>query len=408
LTEPEIHAYDTLKQQVEALGFAENYLDARCLLRFLRARKFNVKKSLVMIQDDNLFREQFRGRNFQLSDFASLIVFSDDGIWRHGGCDKVGRPVVYAKPALFFPSQITDDEELVLFFVYYMDSLLKIADAEGREDFAIICDLKGWSFKNFSLPLTRLLINILQNYYPERLGRVFVLNMPMLFRGAWNIIYPLLDERTRCKICIKNANKLMLETISAEMLEKKYGGNHEEWAFRDPVVAPLFDVEVMPTDVNNQSVPTDDIEESESDSVSIEPDQLASPKMKRFVPFSRLINILKGGKTIDNKSKLANKRTFSRGVQNIFSSQSSISSEALERLTLQLDDLEVTVESLKKEQETINQTLRELKLVNSASKQRNTQCENDANAGWTQYSLHYLLAIMFAMQCLQLQAQLYG
>lgn len=188
LTEKEVTAFETLRATVKEAGLLEHYGDTLCLLRFLRARKFNVKKSFRMIQDDNTFRIPFRGRTFQLSDFASLLVMTDEEVVYQGGRDKEGRPVIYLRLANFFPSMVSSDEELVLFFVFYFSGLLQLAWERKREDFTVICDLKDWSFKNFSLPLTRLLINILQNYYPERLGRVFVVNMPMLFRGAWNLI----------------------------------------------------------------------------------------------------------------------------------------------------------------------------------------------------------------------------
>jgi hypothetical protein len=127
-----------------------------------------------------------------------------------------------------------------------MDSLLRLADVAGQETFTVVADLKGWSFRNFSLPLLRLMIAILQDYYPERLGRVLVLSTPMAFRAAWNMIYPLLDERTRIKIhlCGSNAKDELLKIIDADVLEKEYGGSHSPpYPCRDPLISPLYEAE---------------------------------------------------------------------------------------------------------------------------------------------------------------------
>jgi hypothetical protein len=127
-----------------------------------------------------------------------------------------------------------------------MDMLLRAANAAGQETFTVISDLKGWSLKNFSLPLLRLMIGILQNYYPERLGRVLVVSTPMAFRAIWSLVLPLLDERTRIKIhlCGGNAKEELLKLIDADSLEKEYGGNHSPpYPCRDPLIAPLYEVE---------------------------------------------------------------------------------------------------------------------------------------------------------------------
>jgi len=143
LTADEEQAMKTLRQEVISLELPQ-YSDDKCLLRFCRARKFVVKKSLQMITEDYKWRQQFSEHEFRLNDFPSLLQFSDAGIARVGGRDLEHRPIVYLKPSEFYPSQVESDEELVLFYVYYMDALLSIADKGGREDFTVICDLAGW------------------------------------------------------------------------------------------------------------------------------------------------------------------------------------------------------------------------------------------------------------------------
>jgi hypothetical protein len=70
----------------------------------------------------------------------------------------------------------------------------------GQENFAAVIDMRGWGYSNFDIRGYLVALNILQSYYPERLGRVFLIHVPYIFTAAWKIVYPFIDERTRKKI----------------------------------------------------------------------------------------------------------------------------------------------------------------------------------------------------------------
>lgn len=48
----------------------------------------------------------------------------------------------------------------------------------------------------------KLAASIGQDYYPEMLGKMFIVNAPMLFSGAWTMVKVFLDKRTVEKISI--------------------------------------------------------------------------------------------------------------------------------------------------------------------------------------------------------------
>ncbi|RKO84940.1 CRAL-TRIO domain-containing protein, partial [Blyttiomyces helicus] len=58
------------------------------------------------------------------------------------------------------------------------------------------------------------------------LGKMFIINAPMLFTGVWALVKPLLDEVTVSKINILGSSysAKLLETIDAECLPKTLGG----------------------------------------------------------------------------------------------------------------------------------------------------------------------------------------
>ncbi len=66
-----------------------------------------------------------------------------------------------------------------------------------------------------------------QNYYPERLGRMYLINTNWLFTGVWRMVRPLLDPVTVEKIHVLGGNyqKDLLAQIPAENLPKEFGGS---------------------------------------------------------------------------------------------------------------------------------------------------------------------------------------
>jgi hypothetical protein len=74
--------------------------------------------------------------------------------------------------------------------------------------------------------LIRQITNISQNYYPESLAKMFIINSPFLFNSVWNMIKPLLDEVTVHKIYVLSSNyeKKLLEFIDEENLPAALGG----------------------------------------------------------------------------------------------------------------------------------------------------------------------------------------
>ena len=68
---------------------------------------------------------------------------------------------------------------------------------------------------------------IAQDYYPECLGNMFIVNTPLLFSGAWACIKPWLDKRTRDKISTHGSKyqKKLFELVDPDDLPQFLGGN---------------------------------------------------------------------------------------------------------------------------------------------------------------------------------------
>jgi len=92
-----------------------------------------------------------------------------------------------------------------------------------------IIDLTGGSTKLMSkgiYDLTQIASQICQDYYPETLGVMYIVNCSFILRAAWFIIKQFLDEKTANKIQILGGGfePELLKYITKENLPKFLGG----------------------------------------------------------------------------------------------------------------------------------------------------------------------------------------
>ena len=65
-----------------------------------------------------------------------------------------------------------------------------------------------------------------QNYYPEIMHEMYIINCPLLFRGAYNMFKPFINEKTRSKIHIRGGTFTdMFEKIDKTSVPQILGGS---------------------------------------------------------------------------------------------------------------------------------------------------------------------------------------
>ncbi|KAJ7075162.1 CRAL-TRIO domain-containing protein [Mycena belliarum] len=222
-------------------AFVEARHDDATLLRFLRARKFDVLKTKDMLLASEKWRKEFGVDELvRTFDFPELEEVDKYYPQYYHKMDKSGRPVYIERignlnmKALYAcTSQDRLLKRLVVEYESFLTSrLAACAAAEGHpvETSLTILDLGGVSLSNFIRVKDYVFAatSIGQNMYPECMGAFYIINAPWTFTAVWAAIRPWLDEVTAAKVQIVGGPRvyrpLLLAQIDADCLPAEFGG----------------------------------------------------------------------------------------------------------------------------------------------------------------------------------------
>ncbi|KAM5445949.1 cytosolic factor, phosphatidylinositol/phosphatidylcholine transfer protein [Microsporum audouinii] len=227
-----------LRKLLEDAGCKER-LDTLTLLRFLRARKFNVEASKAMFLASEKWRAEFKTdtlvADFDYSEKEKMFEFYPQYYHK---TDKDGRPVYieqFGKIDLTAMYKITTSDRMLKHLVCEYEKLADnrlpaCARKSGHllETCCTIMDMKGVGISNASsvIGYVRQASAISQNYYPERLGKLYIINAPWGFSTVFGMVKGFLDPVTVKKIHVFGSGyeSELLSQVPAENLPVQFGG----------------------------------------------------------------------------------------------------------------------------------------------------------------------------------------
>ena len=215
----------------------QSWLTRECLLRYLRASSWNLATARKRVEATVNWRRSYGVDSKLTPDYISIE--NETGKQWIVGFDLAGRPCLYLNPQ----NQNTEKTARQIEHLVFMLERCLDLTPPGQESLAILMNFADTKMgQGASIAQGRETLNILQNHYPERLGRAVLINrmFPTVFFSVcvvffanslqtvpWHIsafmkiILPFVDPVTKAKIII---NQPMADHVPSEQLIVSHGG----------------------------------------------------------------------------------------------------------------------------------------------------------------------------------------
>jgi len=202
------------------------FLTRECLLRYCRATNWDIAQSETRLRNTLVWRREY-GVESRTKDYISIENATGKQVIL--GWDNHGRTCQYLRPS----KQNTErSDRQIQHLVFMLERAIDLMP-HGQETLALLINFaETKSGQGATISQGRQTLNILQNHYPERLGRALVTNVPFYIWGFFKLITPFIDPLTREKI---KFNEDMGIHVPREQLLKESGGlvefeyDHEQY-----------------------------------------------------------------------------------------------------------------------------------------------------------------------------------
>nr|XP_054768191.1 SEC14-like protein 2 [Lytechinus pictus] len=208
------------------------------LLKFLRARRFDLKRTEKMFRMDIKWREENKVSTI-LDWYTIPKVF--EKYWCGGVCglDKEGHAVYISPVGNFDPKGVlfsAKASDILKTYTHAIEFQIRnhrrFTEEKGlkhTEGSLMIFDMENLGVHHVWKPGIDMFIKatmIAEQHYPELIYRLFIIRAPKIFPVSYSLVKPFLREDTRKKIQVLGSNwkEVLLKHIDADQLPVYWGG----------------------------------------------------------------------------------------------------------------------------------------------------------------------------------------
>ncbi|TRM64418.1 CRAL-TRIO domain-containing protein [Schizophyllum amplum] len=199
------------------------WLSWECIHRYLRATKWKPEQSIERLEATLRWR-----RAFGMYDLVNRKHVEPEGLTGKSvlyGYDTQHRPALYLLPS----KQNTDESPRQIHFTFwFLERTIELM-GPGVESLALLINF-GERGRHPSMRTSMTVLSILQEHYPERLGRALVIRIPFLVSAFLKMIMPFVDPVTRDKIRLNPSPVKEGLFAAEEIMTDAWGGKADfEW-----------------------------------------------------------------------------------------------------------------------------------------------------------------------------------
>ncbi|XP_064941475.1 uncharacterized protein LOC135594896 [Musa acuminata AAA Group] len=204
-----------------------NFCSDASILRYLRARNWDVQKSGKMLKETLKWRLECKPETIRWED---VVHEAETGkIYRANYLDKYGRAVLVMRPGF---QNTSSAKGQIKYLVYCMENAI-LNLAADQEQMVWLIDFQGWTMASTSVKATRETARVLQDYYPERLALGILYNPPRIFESFSKVVKPFVDQKTYKKVKFvysddAESQKIMTDLFDIDKLESAFGGHNQD------------------------------------------------------------------------------------------------------------------------------------------------------------------------------------
>jgi len=206
------------------------WMTKECFLRYLRATKWKVEAAIKRIEETIVWRRTFGvieipGHTDPKKKVTADLVEPENVTGKNliVGYDNDNRPCLYLRNGY---QNTSASIRQVQHLVFMLERVIQYMPP-GQDTLALLIDFKAapasmnLSSKFPSLSISKQVLHILQNHYPERLGRGLFTNIPWIGYTFFKVVGPFIDPYTRLKTIYDQPFE---NFVPKEQLDKEFNG----------------------------------------------------------------------------------------------------------------------------------------------------------------------------------------
>lgn len=209
------------------------------VLRFLRARKWDVSRAFAMMAGcmkwrlDNNVEELAENGDLGNASIEKFLDQQRSGKTYAMGTTDNEQPICY----IHVKKHLTWGQpgaSMSKYVIYAMESF-RLLMQPPNDKVVLLFDLTGFGLKNMDWNCILFIVKCLEAYYPESLGTLYIHNAPWIFSGIWKLLGPMLDPVVRSKVKFTKKPEDIDNVPKERLLSNMGGQNISEFEFVEPV-----------------------------------------------------------------------------------------------------------------------------------------------------------------------------